>query len=397
MMARGKGYFDEIVLAGLNLTQGQDYWGNTVFVDSINGSDATGARNGPPFLTVQAALAVAVSGDTVVVLPGTYNLTSGLVMVAGVAMRGLTHNTTILQMLGVVAPVTLVTMAEDTELQSITFRATSAAHVAITGVLFPALTGGTAHLYDCDVEIDNSGAGVGSSDVIGVRATGTASPLGDVFPLTSSRVIVRSVSAGKKRGVLVDTAAHIFSVLETILYITGGTDAIGAEVNFAGATLRIEGGQCFGDAADVSQTLGTLTIGATILDHHSANGRSFATSQYGALQCFGDDGALVNGTRYMYPGTATGSTNEVFIRIPQACLVLSLSLRARIAPGGVDSCTVTVRKNGVATALTVTITGATLAAVTDNLSVAFAAGDDLSVQVVDAGSTQDVMVVLSFY
>jgi len=46
---------------------------NTVFV-SKNGNNATGARNdwSKPFLTIQAALAAALAGDTVFIFPGTY-------------------------------------------------------------------------------------------------------------------------------------------------------------------------------------------------------------------------------------------------------------------------------------------------------------------------------------
>lgn len=49
--------------------------GNTVFVDAINGDDATGARGqlAKPFLTLTAAVAAATDGDTIYVWPGTYS------------------------------------------------------------------------------------------------------------------------------------------------------------------------------------------------------------------------------------------------------------------------------------------------------------------------------------
>src|SRR3954470_18561738 len=49
--------------------------GNLVWVDAVNGNDGTGQRGKLqfPFLTLGAAKTAAVSGDTVVVLPGSYN------------------------------------------------------------------------------------------------------------------------------------------------------------------------------------------------------------------------------------------------------------------------------------------------------------------------------------
>ena len=49
--------------------------GNLLWVDAVNGNDATGQRGRLqlPFLTLGAAKTAAVSGDTIVVLPGTYS------------------------------------------------------------------------------------------------------------------------------------------------------------------------------------------------------------------------------------------------------------------------------------------------------------------------------------
>lgn len=48
--------------------------GNTLYVDAVNGNDATGARGTMlPFLTLAAAKTAALSGDTIIVGPGTYD------------------------------------------------------------------------------------------------------------------------------------------------------------------------------------------------------------------------------------------------------------------------------------------------------------------------------------
>lgn len=54
--------------------------GKIVYVDSVNGSDSTGARGKPnaPFLTLAAAQTAASSGDCIHVLPGSYTPTASL-------------------------------------------------------------------------------------------------------------------------------------------------------------------------------------------------------------------------------------------------------------------------------------------------------------------------------
>ena len=72
---------------GVNGTNGinaNSEYGNTVFVDKIYGDDLTGTRErfDLPFLTINAALTVAVSGDTVYVRSGNY--TGNIVLKNGV-------------------------------------------------------------------------------------------------------------------------------------------------------------------------------------------------------------------------------------------------------------------------------------------------------------------------
>jgi len=59
--------------------------GNAVYV-SPTGSDSTGQRNnlGLPYLTINAGLAAALTGDTVVVFPGTYEMPDGLTLRDGI-------------------------------------------------------------------------------------------------------------------------------------------------------------------------------------------------------------------------------------------------------------------------------------------------------------------------
>lgn len=64
--------------------------GRNVYVDDVNGVDASGVRGrlDKPYKTISAALAVAQSGDTVFVGPGTYAQSSALVLPANVSVYG---------------------------------------------------------------------------------------------------------------------------------------------------------------------------------------------------------------------------------------------------------------------------------------------------------------------
>lgn len=61
------------LLCNISGSGGASAGGHVAIVDAVNGSDTTGTVNGPPFLTLAAAKAAAVSGTTIIVRPGTYN------------------------------------------------------------------------------------------------------------------------------------------------------------------------------------------------------------------------------------------------------------------------------------------------------------------------------------
>src|SRR3990172_2522452 len=144
--------------------------GNTVFVDSVNGNDTTGQRGDftKPFLTVAAGLAAAQSGDQVSVLSGTYNLAAGITIPDGVSLRGSGTSSCIIQMLGVGGATTLVTMGDNTRLEGVTLNLTSSGHHTLTGVLFGGTSNATAKLRTLVINVDNSAAGAGTSNINGV-------------------------------------------------------------------------------------------------------------------------------------------------------------------------------------------------------------------------------------
>ncbi|MED4687593.1 hypothetical protein P9593_02435 [Peribacillus frigoritolerans] len=103
---------------------------------------------------------------------------------------------------------------------------------------------------------------------------------------------------------------------------------------------------------------------------------------------WGDPGGLPKGTvRFYRPGSASVSTTEVFIRLSQKCLLKALSLRAVTGPGISNTDTWTIRKNGIDTPLTVSLTGSQTSTINNNVSVSFQAGDNLSLKVTTNSGT----------
>lgn len=113
---------------------------------------------------------------------------------------------------------------------------------------------------------------------------------------------------------------------------------------------------------------------------------------------WGHMGNLSAGTSYLSRGSGIEHAAPIKVRITRACVANTLSIRVTTGPGGTRTDTWTLQKNGVDTALSVSITGGTVSAVSNGASVAFAVGDDASVkQVVAASSTSaDVQVTCDF-
>jgi hypothetical protein len=381
-------------------------WGRVALVDDVNGNDATGAVNGPPFKTVQSALAAVAAGDQVYILPGSYDLpAAGVTIPAGVAVRGISTKAVTLRRLLAVAPTTLITMGEDTRLEDVAVQLQSAAHVDLTGVAFPGTTSATAKIRTCTITVDNSGAGdAGNSKVVGVHSFGTGLPDEVVDAIRATTIDVRSSGTGTKRAILLDTSAHAFRARDTNAHChrTGAAAGsyIAVETAHVGVLFEGRSGTYHGTpTADISQTLGVLSVQSVNLESNNANGLGFNTVLAPSTIGWGVTSGLPVGTRFLRRGTTSsaGST-ELLERMPRM-IIRRLSIRAVSPPGGAITDTVTLRKNGVDTALSVSLTGAATSASNGAVSVPFAAGDDISMKVVtSAGSgLADVIVTAELY
>jgi len=187
--------------------------GNVVVVDAINGNDGTGAINGAPFLTVNAAVAyvaglsLPAGGVTIWVLPGTYALSAGITIPNTCAIRGLNTQTTKLTYAASNpgGSVTLLTMGENTRVEDLSLTLTSSnATTNLVGLRFPGTSSVTAKLRTSVVTVDNSGLAAGTTtNVYGVLSDGTGSLLAGTFSfnaLKGSTINVKSNGGGNKFG-----------------------------------------------------------------------------------------------------------------------------------------------------------------------------------------------------
>lgn len=368
--------------------------GGVVRVDAVYGNDATCLRNrwDLPCLTVAQGLSKAQSGDAVWIFPGTY-AESGLTIPSGVAMRGISLNSVTIGKTGVTADTDLLTMGTNTRVEDLALTLTSNEHHTLRGVLFPGTTAASAKLRTVTVNVDNSGAGAGTSNVYGVHSYGTGQAPLSFQAIKTSTVTVKSAGSGAKRALLVDTAANMFNTRESNLFTTcpttACTDAMGVEVNFSSAAVDIRNTQVNGDAQDISQTAGTITLASAVLGHSTANGNHFMTAIAPSMILYASTTTIGQGTtRFMLPGTAAPATVDTLrVNMPHAAVILHLSVRCGVTINTRND-VFTLLKNGVATALTVTIagTGGVVTATDMAHSVSVIAGDALSLRVVTGAS-----------
>ena len=142
------------------------FTGDSIWVDSVYGNDATGAadRQDLPFLTVGAALAIATAGDIVEVRPGTYT-EDGLLVPSGVLLRG--SGWTVTDIGDNAGTADIITMGADSAIEGITIKVPAG---AFAGLVHNA---GTGSVVAINIE-GTGGAGLG----VGIFKTGTGKLIG---------------------------------------------------------------------------------------------------------------------------------------------------------------------------------------------------------------------------
>lgn len=369
--------------------------GNILQVDAVLGDDSKAAVNQSPFKTIAAAVAVATSGTLILLSPGTYNET--VVVPSGVSLDGRNNAVTKISF-NATSNTDLITLTSGSRMQNLTLQLTSTGHFQLRGVVFTGTAAATCKLQNVTITVDNSTASSGgTSNVYGIHSNGTSTSTPEWQALIVCSVTVNSIGLGNKRALLCDTGVHTFSsrVSNFAATGTGSGSFIGIETNLAGVISRHRLANIRGTSVDVSCTLGTIQLAASVLINSNANGFPLYPLQIPQMIIFGDPGSLPNGTSYMRPGSATSNTTEVTIRIPQNCICRGISVQSVVAPGLTGTNVFTVRKNNVDTTMAVTLSSTNTSAYYQGSSVNFMTGDKLSLKSVSTtSSVSDVIVTV---
>lgn len=380
--------------------------GNTLTVDAVYGNDTTAAASpySLPFLTIQAALNAATSGQNVIVRAGTYNET--LTIPSGVSLTGEGPQAVVIQKLNVVANTTLITMGVNSRVENFTANLSSSAAVNLTGVLFPDLTSTNAKLRNSIWTITSTNAG--ANTIIGV-----SSPFTSTAPTTTyvsanaiqrSTINVISASTGTTRGILV-SGANRFSVRDIVVYARGaGTNIVGVETTNANAYAEVKTSSVFGTLYDINRTAGNLVIGAVDLVNNTANGNSFTLSNEAPNLIFGSYGNFsATTTYYLLPGiVAVGSLPASAVALPKATNTILFNGLLSVTPAltGTDTITLTVYKNNVATSFVITANVTSSVVSLSTVSVDYTAGDTYDVRIlIGPGNLNNYKIIadISFY
>jgi hypothetical protein len=376
-----------------------EIFSNMLMVDSVRGDDcvATKGSLAAPYKTINAAIAAATSGDVLYLLPGNHDLTSGIVMPDNVSIRGVSVENTKIRLLGVTQNTTMIEMGNNNRIEDVYFHLQSNLHVDLICLHFNGTTNATSKIRTTVMLVDNSGAGAGTSNVYGICSHGTGQPSITFSNVRATTMTIKSVGSGKKRGLnATDGSFHLRDVNVNMI---GGTDNICLDTVGAGATVTWGIGYLYSDnGISMSQTTGTIELLSTVL-LGSADGKGFTVRAGSGTHTFSDPASLPSGTNFMRPGTYNSTSTEAKIRIPTHCNIKTLNIHARVSPGTGKTDVFTVRKNGVDTALTASLTDGQTWAIDNDHSVEFMAGDDLSVKVVkqSGSNTEDVVVDLEDY
>lgn len=386
-------------------------YGNTLVVDNVNGNDSSGQIGFGPYKTVNAAVNAMRSGDTVWVMPGTYELNAPITLPTNSSIRGCSLQTTTLQMTNVTSSVSMITMGENCRVEDLTVNLTSNGHYALVGILFPGSTSVTSKLRTMVVTVNNAAADInGTSTVCGIRSTGSGT-LGDgnfsFNSIKGSTVNVKSAGSGSKTGICIQ-GPNAFTIRDVNVYVSASAgssgDFVGIRTTNSSAEAQVRTSSIFGRTADISQVSGTIIVGpGTDLMNRTADDRPFTTYIYPITLTYAVIGELASAnTDQMYlpvgsgvaqPGFSTGGKTVyryppdyvVNYSLEQRAILLGLRVTSSVGPGA-GTTNVYVMKNGQRTAFTGSLTDGILSCEYKESSLAFNKNDLLAVRVETTGS-----------
>ena len=329
--------------------------GNIAIVDQINGNNSTATVGGLPFLTITAALAAVTSGQHVFILPGTYS--ESITIPSNIAVRGFSERTVIIQRSAVTANTTVVTMGDNTQIENVTISLTSAtAGLTLKGIEFPNTTVTSAKVRNIIISISNTSTGAGT--IYGIHFSGTGNNPVQYDCVRLGTIDISAAVSTKAVGVYSDAAnVNSISYLYIAIVRNSGTGIYyGIETDNISTQMNCFNSLIYSTSANVAQTNGAIYLRNTALTSNSALSSGFFDAnpvKFMIFSCIGATGSWTgtNG-RFLRLGSGALSTTEIRYPIPTGFILRKISLRRA---NTTNSVTLTVRINGVDTALTRTI------------------------------------------
>jgi hypothetical protein len=204
----------------------------------------------------------------------------------------------------------------------------------------------------------------------------------DVSSLTPAVPIIGNITTGQDGTIYVPLSPGAGSVATPASYIVSHRLAGGGSYTTlsiaAGAGVAAISGYDKKDTVDIKAH--------AVTDHGQASADTAVSNRYGFLAFTSGYSDVNAGTIYLGSSTANATEASVQLTLTGSGTISHLSATPVIAPGGSQTFSYTLRKNGSDTALTCTVTGDVVSANDDAHSVSVATGDKVDIKLVVSGS-----------
>lgn len=369
---------------------------NIRIVDAIYGvANPTGLQ---AYNTLVNALVGISSNTTVFFYPGPHTIASTVTIPAGISLLGADKKTTILTMTATTSTSMFLVNASTVSFQNLTLNMNTST-TGLTLKLIELQSNNSTFFIDNVVMRMDLGAT--NSVAYGLYSTATDVHSSDAeFNIFECLNTIKNGTNNASRNIYHNPASG--SGADIHIESSQFYNSIGGCIEILGSfapEMSLTNCFCQGTLFDISQTSGNIKLGkGTVL--YNANSNTLPFNFHGSVSNwqFGDSGGMPGGTTYMYRGTATSSNNLFGYRISKPTIVMNMHINLRTVLGGGNTCVITVLKNGVATAVTATLTAALLTISDITHAASFTTGDILAVRsVVSGGAGQDLIVQLDLY
>lgn len=412
--------------------------GNTIRVDAVYGNDATASLTGTPYQTITGALAVAQSGDTVLVYPGTYTITTGMIIPAGVSVVGVSRSAGIAAGLGgspvggVIVSYTVeeaypsantyaFTMNDSSSIQNIDINVTT----SIDGLTFGGISCSNANISS--VRIENCYISVSSTvtssasaqNVYGVYVNSNSAsssetqfmrnntiyvniannPSGSTAALAAGLYVLEggvNVSACNIRVTNSGTNANC-SAYGVYLASSAQTSIISASTLYASVGNPSVGTQADADSA-LTATYSLLLENTTLQNSGlTTAAASQVTTTPSSIQVWSATGTASTGaTVYLLPGTGSAATDYTqpasILTLSRAATIKNLRVTALTGPSS-NTNTFTLYKNGSSTSLAATLATSSTSAADTTHAINCNPGDTINMVMSGTGTTAQNLVI----